>query len=191
MAPIWSLRAAASGEGTIGYAKSSDGIRAVQEALRKLGYDGGLESTPGAFYRDTQGSLLLFQKASAIPASGVIDAATLAALEARLAAGGKQRDDLFDVVRLGKIGHRMHQQRLEILLHALLGVKAHRVGRAGLGKLEGVGIVSQVIFGLADPFADDLHDLVRVGHRGLSPLDRPGARSYPGSPCARRSLPPS
>ena len=47
-----------------------------------------------------------------------------------------------------------YQQRFDVLLDALLGMEANRVGRAGVPQLERMGRVGQVVVRLAKPFAE-------------------------------------
>jgi hypothetical protein len=76
----------------------------------------------------------------------------------------QQRAQHVNVVRLGESGRPENEQRFDVLLDALLGVKANRIGRALPTQGERVRRGLQVIVRLGEPLADHDEDGVKGGH---------------------------
>ncbi|AUX27422.1 hypothetical protein SOCEGT47_080110 [Sorangium cellulosum] len=77
------LREVAAGAATLAQGAHGDGVRALQEALGAVGHPATVD---GAFGPKTHAAVAALQAAERLPPTGVVDAATLAALDRRLAA---------------------------------------------------------------------------------------------------------
>ncbi|WP_437738323.1 peptidoglycan-binding domain-containing protein [Sorangium sp. So ce1335] len=78
------LRSVAAGEATLAQGAHGDGVRALQEALGAIG---GPMKADGSFGAKTHAAVVALQAAEGLPQTGIVDAATIAALDRRLAAG--------------------------------------------------------------------------------------------------------
>src|SRR5205823_4362300 len=89
---------------------------------------------------------------------------------------------------LGERRRSKNEQRLYVLLDALLYVKANRIGWAVLPECERVSRRLQVILRLDHPFANHGDDRIRSGHTTLSLPAPPAIQSCRRRPSATRSL---
>src|SRR5207248_11381278 len=101
----------------------------------------------------------------------------------------QQRPDDGDLVRPGKWSSLEDEQRLDVLLHALLGMEANRVGRAVPPKSERMRRSGQVMLRLDDPLANFGDDRVRGGHTAPSLRAPPAIRSCRRLLSARQNPP--
>ncbi|WP_434048368.1 MULTISPECIES: peptidoglycan-binding domain-containing protein [Sorangium] len=77
------LRAVAAGAATLAQGAQGDGVRALQEALGAIGDP---MKADGSFGPKTHAAIVALQAAEDLPQTGIVDAATIAALDRRLAA---------------------------------------------------------------------------------------------------------
>ncbi len=77
------LRSVATGAATLSPGAHGDGVRALQEALGAIGHP---MTADGSFGPKTRAAIVALQAAEALPQTGIVDAATIAALDGRLAA---------------------------------------------------------------------------------------------------------
>jgi peptidoglycan hydrolase-like protein with peptidoglycan-binding domain len=77
----------AAGTRTLALGERGGHVDVLLDALRAAGYGVGLATTPGVFDRALEGIVARFQRDRNLPPSGIVDAATLAALDAALASG--------------------------------------------------------------------------------------------------------
>jgi peptidoglycan hydrolase-like protein with peptidoglycan-binding domain len=92
------LAEVALGVRTLGVGARGDAAKRVQLALLELGYDPG--RADGVFGQRSASALAQFQRASGLPASGILDAATLASLDARVVAADHPLASATDPARL-------------------------------------------------------------------------------------------
>ncbi|WP_437927341.1 peptidoglycan-binding domain-containing protein [Sorangium sp. So ce291] len=79
------LRSVAAGAATLAQGAHGDGVRALQEALGAIGL-GDPTKADGSFGPKTHAVIVAVQAAEGLPQTGTVDAATIAALDRRLAA---------------------------------------------------------------------------------------------------------
>ncbi|WP_437755715.1 peptidoglycan-binding domain-containing protein [Sorangium sp. So ce1389] len=79
------LRSVAAGAATLAQGAHGDGVRALQEALGAIGL-GDPTKADGSFGPKTHDGIVALQAAEDLPQTGTVDAATIAALDRRLAA---------------------------------------------------------------------------------------------------------
>lgn len=79
------LAAVAAGSATIALGTSGEGARTIQQALVRLGHDPALVGTDGVFGRGTERAIAQLQRENGLSPTGVVDRATLAALDAKVA----------------------------------------------------------------------------------------------------------
>ncbi|MFC1706007.1 peptidoglycan-binding protein [Planctomycetota bacterium] len=79
------LEAVAAGTKTIGYYTDSEAVRALQLGLEVVGYKDARSKPDGKYGRKTESIVSRFQRDKGLPATGQVDAKTLAALDAAFA----------------------------------------------------------------------------------------------------------
>ena len=72
------------GEGSLRSGSRGEGVRAIQGALVRLGFDVGEAGADGIFGRDTEAAIRRFQQANGRTPSGEVDRDTLLLLDAAL-----------------------------------------------------------------------------------------------------------
>ncbi|WP_437797167.1 peptidoglycan-binding domain-containing protein [Sorangium sp. So ce693] len=79
------LRSVAAGAATLAQGAHGDGVRALQEALGAIALGDPMKAD-GSFGPKTQAAIVALQAAEGLPQTGIVDAATIAALDRRLGA---------------------------------------------------------------------------------------------------------
>ncbi|KYF95821.1 hypothetical protein BE20_44155 [Sorangium cellulosum] len=79
------LRSIAAGAATLAEGARGDGVRALQDALGASGTSGERMTADGSFGPKTRDAIVALQAAEGLPQTGIVDAATIAALDRRLA----------------------------------------------------------------------------------------------------------